>query len=182
MKIKFGFVFTISIVAIWLSACSAQTTPTAQPAPTQAPLPTATVELGSSSEHPAAFGSEVVADDMGFTVIGITRPATGITFADGRELEPGEEFTTVRVQVNCKRTPEEKCNYTGMNLQLLGSTGVQRGIQLYINGLDDGVGSVDIYGGETIVDSVCFVTRTDETGLTLIYITFRGVSYYLATE
>lgn len=180
MKLKSTLVLTI--LAAVLSACSAEATATPQPAPTLASTPTATVAPGSSPEYPAPFGAEVIADDMGFKILGFNRPASGITFADGRELEPGEEFTTVRVQVNCKRTPEEKCNYTGMNLNLIGSAGNQQGIQLYVDGLEDSTGSVDIYGGETIVDTVCFVTRTDETGLTLIYITFRGVSFYFATE
>ena len=156
----------------------------------QAPATTevqATSPVGTARSNPAPAGSEVIVDDMGFVIVGSTRPATDIVMSGNQfntSPEAGQEYVMVNVQITCKTSSDEKCSFFTYNLKLLGSSGVQRDPEIVVAGVDGllDLSITEFFGGATIGGAIPFIVNSDETDLLLVYSPIFGDPFYLAIQ
>jgi hypothetical protein len=138
-----------------------------QPEPTEVP------EVGTSRSNPAPVGSEVIVDDMAFTVVSTIRPADDIIKAGNpfnTEPESDQEYILVELQVNCEKADDDKCVIsTFLNISLIGSSGVEVNPELFTTGVEGLLESVEFYGGATVSGTIPFIINQSETDLVLVY-------------
>lgn len=140
--------------------------------------------LGSSRSNPAPVGSKVEADDMKFSVLGSTRPATDIIMAGNMfntEPEEGQEYILVELSVTCMKSTDGKCSISTFSLSLLGSKGVSRDAEWFVSGVDGLLEGSEFYGGATVTGMVPFIVDQDETDILIVYEPLLfGDTFYLA--
>ena len=100
-----------------------------EPTKEQQPKPTNTVQVGTVRSNPASVGSEVIADEMSFTVLAKVRPADDVVKAGNKfnsDPETGKEYMFVGLQVTCLKTTDEKCSLNpSFSMKAIGSKGVE---------------------------------------------------------
>lgn len=142
-------------------------------------------ELGTSRDNPAPFGSEIIADDMSFSVLGITRPATDIIMQGNQfntEPEENQEYILVDLSVTCKKSTSEQCNLSTYNFKVVGSSGIVRDAEWFVAGVDGILENTDFYGEATLSGKIPFIVGTDEVNLLLVYEPLFGDSFYLSLQ
>ena len=151
--------------------------------PTKTAGPTETKQVGTARSNPAPVGSEVIADDMSFIVIGITRPATNIIMAGNmfnEEPEAGEEYIFIEMEITCLVSMDEVCSFNPMfTVTMIGSAGIEHDSEWMVAGVDGLLESTEFYGGATISGSIPFIISQDETDLILLYEPLFGDTFYL---
>ena len=146
---------------------------------------TATEPVDTSTSNPAPAGSEVVIDDMAFVILSSTRPATDIVMAGDQfntEPEEGQEYVLVELQVTCRLTGDEQCDFSMRGFSFLGSYGITRYLEIFVEGVDGLLKGGDLSGGQSLSGIIPFIIPTDETDLMLVNETFFGDTFYLAIE
>jgi hypothetical protein len=195
MKSTQKLLIVLCVLIIAALACSSESSVEVNPPandeqnvePTQAPEveePT-TAPLGASRSNPAPLGSEIVADEMSFSVTSVTRPATDIIMAGNMfntEPENGQEYVMVQIQIACSKTSDQQCSISPFNFSVLGSSGIAHEAEIFVSGVDGLLESGDFYGGASLSGSMPFIVGSDETGLLLVYEPFFGDPFYLAVE
>lgn len=181
----------IAIIAIFVfitMACGGSSKPEvnapsndSQPVQQQAsPIP----EVGSARSNPAPIGSEVVADNMAFTITGTIRPANDKVTAGNMfnsTPEAGQEYIFVELNVVCKKSTDEKCSINPtFNMNLLGSLGIEYDPNIFISGVEGLMESTEFYGDASVKGYIPFIVGVGETDLVLLYDPFLGDTFYLA--
>lgn len=141
--------------------------------------------LGTSRSNPAPAGSEVVIDGMAFVILSSTRPATDIVMSGDQfntQPEEGQEYVFVELQVTCQKSSDEQCDFSMRGFSFLGSFGITRFIELFVEGVDGLLKVEDLSGGQALLGIIPFIVPTDETDLMLVNETFFGDTFYLAIE
>ena len=141
--------------------------------------------VDTSSSNPAPAGSEVVIDDMAFVILSSTRPATDIVMAGDQfntEPEEGQEYVFVELQVTCRLPGDERCDFSMRGFSFLGSYGITRYLEIFLEGVDGLLKVEDLSGGQSLSGIIPFIVPTDERDLMLVNETFFGDTYYLAIE
>jgi len=147
--------------------------------------PTEEKAVGSARSNPAPVGSEVVADNMGFKVLSIIRPADDIVMQGNMfntEPESGQEYLLVELQITCQKSSDEECSLSSFwNFSVIGSSGVKHDAEFMVTGVEGLLESIDFYGGTTVSGYVPFIVGLDEIDLLFVYepILF-GDTFYLA--
>lgn len=141
----------------------------------------ATKAVGTARSNPAPVGSEVIADQMAFKVLGATRPADDIVHSGNqfnKRPETGEEYLLVEFTVTCLKSSDEQCSFTPYNMKVLGSAGLEHNRE-FISGVYGIYEDMDLYGGATATGYLPFIIKEDETDLLLVYEPFWGDTFYL---
>lgn len=191
---KYVLIVAIAALVFGIIACSKSTsspqvnTPSdenttidIQPTTSQ---PTEVPNLGTTRSNPAPVGSEVIADKMSFTVTDMVRPANDIVIA-GNQFnslpEDGKEYIFVELNVVCQKSSDEKCSFTPvLNLNLIGSNGIEYDPEIFIAGVNNLLESTEFYGGASIKGYIPFIVGVGETDLVLLYEPLLGDTFYLA--
>jgi len=151
-----------------------------------APKTTSTSQAGSARSNPAPVGSEVVVDDMAFKVLTTIRPADDLVSAGNMfnsTPEPDQEYVFVEVQVQCKKTIDEKCSLNpDFSIKIIGSDGVQYDPEMFISGVDGLISSTEFYGDAVISGYIPFIVKESDTGFVMVYEPLFGDSFYLSIQ
>jgi hypothetical protein len=130
-------------------------------------------KVGTSRSNPAPVGSEVVVDDMAFTVLDTIRPADDIIKSGNQfntEPESDQEYILVKLEVGCEKSVDEKCIISSFwNISLIGSSGVASDPELLTSGVEGLLESEEFYGGASVSGMIPFIINKTETDLVLIY-------------
>lgn len=141
-----------------------------------------TKKPGTARSNPAPVGSEVLADDMSFVILGSTRPADGIIKAGNMfntEPEDGEEYVLVELRIKCLKSSDDKCSISQFNFKMLGDTGIQYDAEWFVAGVSGLLGSEDFYGGSEVSGLLPYIVKQSEENLIFIYEPFWGDTFYL---
>ena len=185
---KLKFIVIVTIFVFITMACGGSSKPevntpqnNSEPAQEQStPIP----EVGSARSNPAPIGSEVVADDIAFTITGTIRPANDIVVAGNMfnsTPEAGKEYIFVELNVVCKKSTDEKCSINPtFNIKLIGSLGIEYDPDIFVSGVEGLMESTEFYGDASIKGYIPFVVGVGEADLVLLYDPFLGDTFYLA--
>lgn len=145
--------------------------------------PTATKKVGTARSNPAPVGSEVIADEMSFVIMGATRPANDVIAAGNMfnsEPEEGEEYILVDLEIKCLKSTDEKCSVGTYNFNLLGDSGVSYDPDSFVSGVDGLLDfSSEFYGEAIVSGTIPFMVKQTDTELLFIYEPFFGDSFFL---
>lgn len=171
--------------AMLTSGTSATSTGVSQQADATHNSPAESVpKAGTARSNPAPVGSSVVADKMAFTVLGVVRPADEIVKAGNpfnSDPKEGQEYIFVTVQVECQKTPDEKCTFSpSLQAKLIGNKGISYDAEIFISGVDSIMKQTEFYGGAIISGDIPFMADKGESGLSLVYDPIIGNKFYLA--
>lgn len=147
--------------------------------------PTATKAIGTARSNPAPVGSEIIADEMAFIILGAIRPADSIIKQGNLfNTEPAseEEYVLVELQATCQKSIDDKCSLSSfMNFNLIGSKGISYNPEILVAGVEGLLDSVEFFGEASVSGYLPFIIGQDETDLILVYDPFLfGDAFYLA--
>ncbi|HAE86243.1 MAG TPA: hypothetical protein DCG78_07060 [Anaerolineaceae bacterium] len=191
MKKKFLFGFTLLVLMFSVVACGSSDDVVVNP-PDEGELTgnevqtqkeaTKAPKVGTARSNPAPVGSEVIADNMAFKILGATRPADEIIMAGNpfnTAPEEGEEYVLVELQATCQKSSDEQCRLNPFNISLIGSSGVMHDSEIMVAGVDGLLKSTEFYGGVTVSGTLPFIIGQEETDLILVYDPIFGDAFYL---
>lgn len=141
-----------------------------------------TKKPGTARSNPAPVGSEVVADDMSFVILGSTRPADDIIKAGNMfntEPEEGEEYILVELRIECLKSSDDKCSISQFNFKMIGDAGVQYDSEWFVAGVSGLLESEDFYGGSEVSGSLPYIVKQSDVNLIFVYEPFWGDTFYL---
>jgi hypothetical protein len=145
--------------------------------------PTATKKVGTARSNPAPVGSEVIADDMVFVILGATRPADDIIMAGNpfnTEPEEGEEYILVDIEIKCLKSTDDKCSTGTYNISLLGDSGISYDPEIVVVGVEGLLDfTSDFYGEAVISGSIPFIVKQSDTELLFVYEPLFGDTFFL---
>jgi len=174
----------IAVLACSGSKSSPQVNTPADGANTSVIQQTESPKVGTARSNPAPAGSEVIADNMAFTITSIIRPANSIVQAGNRfnsMPEEGKEYIFVEVNAVCKKSIDEKCSINPMfNIKLIGSKGIEYDPEIMIAGVENLISTTEFYGEAIVRGYIPFIVEIGETDLVLLYDAFLGDTFYLA--
>ena len=143
--------------------------------PTKAPI-------GSVRSNPAPVGSEILADDMNFSVKSIVRPANDIVIEGNMfndEPEEGQEYLLVEISAECTKTTDEKCSISTFNFKTLGKSGVINDVE-YVAGVKKLLEETEFFGGSTVSGYLAFMVDIGDTLLLVYDPLFSSNEFYLS--
>ncbi len=187
MKTKLSVLAFIFVLAMAAMACGGSDKPVVntpsgeQGGAVEETIPE--VAVGSARSNPAPVGSEIIADDMAFVILGVERSADA-TVAAGNMFNStptaDQEYIIVNLQVTCKKSSDEECSITpDFSTEVIGDKGVSYSKE-FVTGVPNEFQSSTFYGGATVSGNLPFLVGKGETGLLLIYDPIFGDKFYLA--
>ena len=142
--------------------------PTVKP-PTKTPTP----KLGDTRDNPFPSNSQInIGGGMLLTVLETTRPADSIV-ANGNMFnqtpEPGKEFIMLKLQVQCAKSSNEKCEFSKSDVYLVGSDGNVKEDER-VAGIPNAMDySIEFFGNSSIEGTIVFQVVKGDENILLYY-------------
>lgn len=140
-----------------------------------------TKKPGTARSNPAPVGSEVVADDMSFVILGATRPADDLIKAGNMfntEPEEDEEYILVELRIGCQKSSDDKCSISKFDFNMIGDAGVEYEAE-FVSGVSGLLSSEDFYGGSEVSGTLPYIVKISDENLIFVYEPFWGKPFYL---
>ena len=148
--------------------------PTSMPESTDTPAPTATIgPLGETRDQPYPVDAVVdIGDDMQLSILSVTRPANEeVHQANQFNDEPatGLEYAMLRLRVQCNKSTNDKCSFSGWYLHMVGADGTVRDDASVASIPDDLDSTTEFFGGANIEGDMVFLIPEADTSVVLFY-------------
>jgi hypothetical protein len=138
------------------------------PTSTPRPIATRTQELGKTRDNPLPRDSVVdIGGDMEVMITNVQRPADEVV-ADGNMFNDTpvpniQEYMIIRLHVECKKSPNEKCSFNSYEFKVVGADG-QVHDQAFVAGLPQEFEAfAEFFGGAALDGNIAYlVTQGDQ--------------------
>jgi len=174
-KGKFAFISVITLLFIFILACSGSTPevklPNQSTTQTQGQPTNSSKPIGSARSNPAPLGSEVTIDNMAILVKEVVSPADDIVVKGNMfnsTPDPSSRYILVNILVTCKKSTDDKCNLLGFEFKVIDTSGVSHDVE-FVAGVAGEFEAGEFYGGATKSGYLPYMVPKNDNGLILIY-------------
>jgi hypothetical protein len=149
-------------------------TSTKGPTPTTPPTIEPTQELGKTRDNPLPRNSVVdIGGDMEVMITNVQRPANDViaqgNIFNATPIPNVQEYMIVKLHVECKKSPNEKCNFSDYEFKTVGTDG-QIHDPAFAAGLPQAFEPyAEFFGGAALDGNIAFLVTQGDTSVVLFH-------------
>jgi hypothetical protein len=146
---------------------------TVEPIKTE-PTVTPPQELGKTRDKPLPRNSVVdIGGDMQIMITNVQRPANDIieqgNMFNDTPVPNVQEYAIVKLHVECKKSPNDKCNFNNFELKAVGADGQVRDLASVAGVPQEFEPFAEFFGGSALDGNIAFLVTAGDTSVVLFH-------------